>query len=166
VVGKADLPRNYLRDTLHGYVRPTHAFLWTNDAGMRDLDTLGGRNSLASAINNHGQAVGYSETSAGDTHACLWQGGVPMDLGTLPGGSASQANAVADTGVAVGMSDTEADGEHATAWAQGQAVDLNDRTDLRGWTLAEAHAVNNHGWIAGTGTFAGRRRAFLLVPVK
>jgi len=59
---------------------------------MTDLGTLGGANSYATAINDNGWIVGYSET--GETcdvcdditqpivHACAWYGGVIYDLGT------------------------------------------------------------------------------------
>ena len=36
-----------------------HAFSWTREYGMIDLGTLGGE-SNASAVNAHGQVVGYS----------------------------------------------------------------------------------------------------------
>jgi probable HAF family extracellular repeat protein len=39
----------------------THAFLWTQSAGITDLGTLGGSNSEAYSINSAGQVVGDSE---------------------------------------------------------------------------------------------------------
>jgi probable HAF family extracellular repeat protein len=73
-----------------------HAFLWTLDPAtekgvMRDLGTLGGDNSYATAINEAGQITGWSETgdfySEHDVvvavrHAFLWNAGVMYDLGT------------------------------------------------------------------------------------
>ena len=50
-----------------------------------ELGTLGGQSSLASAINEHRQIVGSSETAAGETHAFLWENGHMTDLGTLGG---------------------------------------------------------------------------------
>jgi probable HAF family extracellular repeat protein len=72
----------------------THAFIWALNTGgtgeMKDLGTLGGENSWATAINDNGLVVGYSET--GETysqggitkpivHACAWYGDVIYDLG-------------------------------------------------------------------------------------
>lgn len=39
---------------------------------MIDLGTLGGRSGGARAINDHGQAVGGSNTASGKGHAVLW----------------------------------------------------------------------------------------------
>jgi probable HAF family extracellular repeat protein len=40
---------------------------------MRDLGTLGGSNSDAYQINEHGQVIGYSYTASGTgEHAVLW----------------------------------------------------------------------------------------------
>ncbi|MDP9313712.1 MAG: hypothetical protein M3R24_23000 [Chloroflexota bacterium] len=39
---------------------------------VTDLDTLGGSDSEARDINEHGQIVGTSETATGERHAVLW----------------------------------------------------------------------------------------------
>jgi probable HAF family extracellular repeat protein len=81
-----------------------------------DLGTLGGTESSATAVNEHGQVVGWS-LIAGDaaTHAFSWtkEGGM-VDLGTL-GGTDSLAVAVNDRGQVVGytLGDT---GFHAAVW--------------------------------------------------
>lgn len=46
------------------------AFLWS-DGIMQPLDTLGGLCSMAYAINEAGQIVGFSDTADGHQHAAL-----------------------------------------------------------------------------------------------
>lgn len=55
-----------------------HAFLWDNENGMQNLETLGGTNSEARAINNSGFVVGISDVSPLVAHAFLWQPGSGM----------------------------------------------------------------------------------------
>lgn len=50
---------------------------------VTDLDTLGGSNSYATAVNSSGQVVGYAQTGSGDDHAFLYSNGMMTDLGTL-----------------------------------------------------------------------------------
>ena len=157
IVGKADTP----------VFGQTHAFAWS-DGQMQDLGTLGGANSLAYRVNDRGQAVGYSEIGAGAArHAFLMVDGVMHDLGILPGLDDSVAYDVNDAGEAVGTAAPTPDrpGTRALLWRGGRVVDLNGLLPPNsGWTLGEAHAINNRGQIAGMGRFHGSPRAFLLTP--
>ena len=64
-----------------------HALLWRNGTVI-DLDTLGGKQSEAAAINNRGQIVGRSETALNDSdgspiwHPFVRQNDEMIDLGT------------------------------------------------------------------------------------
>ncbi len=54
----------------------------------RDLGTLGGRWSVAQAVNARGQVAGWSATKiAGERHAFLWENGKMTDLGAKLGWS-------------------------------------------------------------------------------
>ena len=69
---------------------------------VTNLGTLGGASSVALGINNFGEVVGYSETTAKQNHAFLYLVGTSLlDLGTL-GGPDSYASRISDSGVLVG----------------------------------------------------------------
>jgi probable HAF family extracellular repeat protein len=62
----------------------THAFLWTEGVGMKDLGHLGGGSSSARAINNNGVVVGTSTTVNAAPRAFRWtQAEGMIDLNTL-----------------------------------------------------------------------------------
>ena len=45
-------------------------------------------------------------------------------------------------------------------------TDLNSLTSSSGWTLSDATAINDNGWIAGYGLNpTGQEHAFLLTPI-
>ncbi len=78
------------------------ACLWDNGT-VTDLGNLGGSTTVACAINDKGEVVGYGTTPNGDTHAFLWQNAAMTDLGSL-GGSYSAACGINNAGQVAGTS--------------------------------------------------------------
>ncbi|UCG50115.1 MAG: right-handed parallel beta-helix repeat-containing protein, partial [Phycisphaerales bacterium] len=111
-----------------------------------DLGTLGGGYSEAHGINEAGQIVGVSRTSAGHKHAFIWDAANGMsDLGTL-GGSESVAYGLNGLGQVVGSSGTSAGRLHAFLWESGMMTDLGT---LGGGLASEARAINDAGQVVG-----------------
>ena len=126
------------------------AFLWQNGT-MTDLGVLPGDDdgSDALAINNVGQAVGWSSRSDGRLHAFLWQNGAMTDLGGL-GARDSYVfpSAINDLGQVVGFmaaSNDEQDTGHAFLWQNGTMTDLG----TLGGAFSQAFAINNVGQVVG-----------------
>lgn len=108
VVGYSEVPAGSFR---------SHATLWDN-GDIVDMGTLGGTISHASAINDHGQAVGQSYTTGNsDPHAFLWNHSQMIDLNSL-----LDQNAI-DAG-----------------WILESAVDINNN----GQIIGVAHNAINH----------------------
>jgi probable HAF family extracellular repeat protein len=85
-----------------------HAFLWTEEEGMRDLGTLpGDAFSEALGINRRHQVVGLSCTAGfGSCRAFLWEDGVMTDLSELASGYEGSfvfANDINDAGEITGQ---------------------------------------------------------------
>ncbi len=147
----------------------SHAFLW-EDGEMLDLGTLGGNVSVAYAINDFGQVVGYADLASWDEHAFLWEDEEMIDLGTL-GGSDSVAYAINDAGQIVGHSyPVHASDDHSGGFlwdSENGMIKLSDLLfDDSGWDrLPYAMDINNYGQIVGWGSIDGETHAFLMTPV-
>jgi probable HAF family extracellular repeat protein len=145
-----------------------HAVLW-KEGQIIDLGTLGGYQSLGSAVNNRGQVAGGALNAIPDPpsfgilgfplgtqfRAFLWEEGVMRDLGTL-GGPDSFALALNECGQVAGNSYTNSTPNattgvptiHPFLWEQGRMLDLGSL----GGTLAFASGLNNRGQVAGVST--------------
>lgn len=147
VVGKS------AQDNVH--VNP---FIWENGS-IRLLPTLGGPQGTLASINSRGVAVGSSLDSDFGWATAIYADGDLSRLFGLPG--THLARAINDRGDVVGDID---DGSFLMS---GDVVyRLEDQADvqLKGWTQLRPTALNDRGWIAGTGTRNGKRLGFVMIP--
>ncbi|MGC1299220.1 MAG: hypothetical protein WA869_29700, partial [Alloacidobacterium sp.] len=121
------------------------------------LPTLGGNNGQASAINNRGQIVGISETTAQDSGCppskpgkiispVFWEKGEVRALPTVAGDPDGFVQGLNDQGQAVGSSGTcTSIATHAVLWENDTAFQLPDL----GRDGNDAYAINDHGQVVG-----------------
>jgi probable HAF family extracellular repeat protein len=135
------------------------------------LDTTRQGGSMATAVNNLGQVVGWSRTGAEARdpnqccvsvlveHAFFWENGFMKDLGTLGGWeSLSRATNINDRGQVVGWTSTPANERHAFFWENGVMTDLG----TLGGGFSIPSGLNESGDVVGTSTTAsGATHAFL-----
>jgi probable HAF family extracellular repeat protein len=129
---------------------------------------LGGNQSQAIGVNDSGQVVGWSMLAGNSLyHAFLYQNGVMSDIGTFGAGNSSAANAVNNNGDVVGYVYNGSTGyQRAFLYSGGVMQDLNGLLPANsGWTLIEAHDINDNGQIVGMGLIDGVGHAFSMTPV-
>lgn len=152
---------------------------WDNDA-KHTLSLLepfpGDWSSLASAVNDLGQAVGESHPPFG-SRPVLWNNDAahtPVDLPLLPGDNYGSAIAVNNLGHVLGWSAYAVPGTwnlgpaRYVVWRDGAVFDLQSLLDSAsgsGWTITSVTAINNLGQIVGNGSHNGQPAAFLMTPV-
>ncbi len=123
------------------------------------LGSLGGVTSygfsgVATAINNIGQAVGYSYIDGLNRHAFVIRNGTMVDLGSFGGDSG--ALALNDSGVAVGFVSDSASGFGVAAMWTSSGI-----TAICGNIQSTARGINNRGRIVGELFNGTDTRAFL-----
>jgi len=162
VVGEFDLPSGEIR-----------AFIWTAKTGITQLSSpAGSTQDWASAVNDAGQAAGYSQVPS--QNAILWTKGVAYNLGTLAGGDgASAAHGINRIGEVVGESSITGpfgpQGLHALLWVpsalNGTTGTMYDLGTLVTDGSSRAFSVNEAGQVGGTAsTASGALHAFLWTP--
>jgi uncharacterized membrane protein len=119
-----------------------------------------GHNSLAVAINNHGDMIinGINQSDV-TVHSFLYLASTQtiVDLYKLPGGQGKIATALNDKSQAVGNSFFYSDGVIQTLTS---LLPPNS-----GWSDLNATGINNAGQIVGQGQYNGQELAFLMSPV-
>jgi len=124
-----------------GADRRTRPFLYEKGV-MRDLGSLGGYWTGATAINKLGHVSGYGTLPDGTFHAFIHDGTQMKDLGALA--EHAFAEALNDNDVAVGRADVSGGARHAVMFKDGQIIDLG--------TLggdSEAQDINNNEVVVG-----------------
>jgi probable HAF family extracellular repeat protein len=121
--------------------------IWENGQISEQLPTVhGDPDGVASAINDKGQAVGFTGT-CGFVHAVLWEEGKATDLGNL-GGTSNIASDINNRGQAVGTSNLAGDTtHHAFLWTKDDG--MQDLGTLYGLPVSWAQAINNKGQVVG-----------------
>lgn len=128
-----------------------NAYTWSNGTMQKLSNLTPGYGSSASGINDLGQVVGVSVSTADflpADHAVVWNNGKVTDLGTASGFSSSFAEAINDKGEIVGQSNNGYQSStHATLWREGQIIDLGSLNDDADASFAKD--INNLGQIVG-----------------
>jgi uncharacterized membrane protein len=152
-----------------------HATLWDIDGIPRDLHPEGlGGSSRARAINRYGVVVGEG-VMANIQYGFLWSEMVGfMRLPARPGDVGNAASGINASGTVVGYSLPPNTGtfpppvEVGVLWHHGVPYRLTDLIPAPhdGWQLTRPVGISRGGSIAGTGTYQGQRRSWLLVPCR
>jgi probable HAF family extracellular repeat protein len=100
----------------------------------------------AFAINEHGQAVGFSGICAGAIHAVLWENGTAFPLPDLGTGAVGQG--INNQGQIVGtVGSSDGTTQYAALWQNGAITNLGT---LPGDFAAIATGINNRGQVVGS----------------
>jgi len=111
---------------------------------ITDLGTLGGPTSTAWGLNNHGQIVGWSDTTNGQSHGFVWSSGQMRDLGTF-GGTNSYAHGINEHGFVVGSAANSNNVSRAFLYDTTNMLDLG----TLGGNLSVAKAIDSRNRIVG-----------------
>lgn len=143
-----------------------HAFYWIKQFGLFDMGTLGGYDSSACAVNDHGVVAGTACVPREPTHAFVYTETSGMtDLGCLPGGFESWSRCINERGQVAGYSHAGYGNYHAFLWTSGsgmhdlgtlggresQALAINRFGDVVGWSMISSGETHAFFWSQKTG---------------
>ena len=137
----------------------TRALLFdSSGAKVRELGTLGGKNSQAFGLNDSGQIVGAAQKRDGSKRAFVWNRGRMRDLETLPKGKYSAAYGINAAGDIAGVSAFDELNNHAVVWRKGKIFDLGLLPEGKSGC---ARALNSRGQVVGYASAEDDTHAFL-----
>jgi probable HAF family extracellular repeat protein len=140
------------------------AFVCNRNGPLQDLGVLADRKTWATSINDTGLIAGYYQySSVHEGFLYNSNTGVVESMG-----AETEASDVNNLGQVVGHLRSYVGGSsnHAMLYSDGKMQDLNSLIpSSSGWGLNEAYAINDNGWIVGSGGIGGRTHAFLLTPI-
>jgi probable HAF family extracellular repeat protein len=167
------IPDPFSFNCVYGGICPStqvHAFLWTNGK-MHDLGTLGGPDSFAQYVNDHGQVAGVSYTSdvadpnTGLPHLdpFLWENGKMMDLGNFGGTNSFLGPFIFglnNRGQVIGIMSLAGDQFNQAFLWDGQKL---SNLGTLGGNYSQPTAINNAGEVVGGAWLPGdqTKHAFL-----
>jgi hypothetical protein len=122
-----------------------------------------GLSSAVNGINDIGQAAGWVLNASFRRRPVVWNNASSfVSLPLLPGADEGEPLAINLQGTIVGVTP----GKGATLWTDGQAYILNDLVSPpSSFKLTRARAINDLGWIAGSGFLGSEETGFLLIPI-
>ena len=126
------------------------AFLYDYSAGtIKDLGSLGGQATAATAINGANEVVGYGTDANSNVLAFRYtQSQGIVSLGTLAGGGNSEAFAINGAGQVAGDSQVDGDAHRPVLFTDGEVKDLGISAKSSD-TLKTAYGINAQGMIVG-----------------
>lgn len=135
-----------------------HAFVWSAGEGMKDLGTLGGKESRAISINENGDVFGEAQNKKGQARRFRWSKGSMTDLGPTETGVIrfDDSHAVGNVPVLNGTA------QEAAYWENGQA----ERLGTLGGASSVARGYNADGVVVGEAESGrSRMRPTIWVPL-
>lgn len=139
-----------------------HAFLWTPDGGMQDINGPDWSFSRAEDVNSNGMIVGWGINSEG-IRGFFWtaEGGM-QSIGAPSLHTSSYCLGVNDVGEIVGMAVSQSGSFNAIVWTTPTNLSL---LGSLGGTASQALDINEVGRVAGKSTLNnGDSRAVLWIP--